>query len=127
MGRLGSGEHRDAIEDFVEAALAKLDLAAKTRLLTGANFWATHPLPEIGLRAMVVSDGPQGVKGGSSSHDETTTSLPSPTSMASTWDEDLVGELGALLAGEARAKGVDVLLGPTINLHRSPVGGRHFE
>ena len=127
MSKLGSAEHRDAVEDIIEQALAKLDLPAKVRLLTGANFWATHPLPEIGLRAMVVSDGPQGVKGGSFSHDETTTSLPSPTAMAASWDEELLAALGELLAGEARAKGVDVLLGPTINLHRSPVGGRHFE
>ncbi len=127
MGKLESGERRDTVDDAIERALRKLDLPAKVRLLTGANFWATHPLPEIGLRAMVVSDGPQGVKGGSFSHDETTTSLPSPTSIAASWDEDLVHGLGELLAGEARAKGVDVLLGPTINLHRSPVGGRHFE
>jgi beta-glucosidase len=116
-----------AAEAGVEIALARLDLAAKVRLLTGANWWSTCPIPEIGLRAMIVSDGPAGVKGGSASHDETTTSLPSPTALAASWDEALVGEIGQLLAGEARRKGVDVLLGPTINLHRSPVGGRHFE
>ena len=47
--------------------------------------------------------------------------------MAASWDEDLATRLGRFLATEARAKGVDVLLGPTINLHRSPLGGRHFE
>ncbi len=67
------------------------------------------------------------MKGGSIGHDETTTSLPSPTALAASWNEPLVREIGELLAGEARSKGVDVLLGPTINLHRSPVGGRHFE
>ena len=122
-----SADRRDTMERFIDEALAKLDLAAKVRLLTGASFWATHPIPEIGLRPMIVSDGPQGVKGGSASHDETTTSLPSPTSLAASWDESLAREVGELLAGEARAKGVDVLLGPTINLHRSPIGGRHFE
>jgi beta-glucosidase len=115
------------VETAVERALGGLDLEAKVRLLTGSDFWATYGAPQIGLRPVIVSDGPAGVKGGSIGHNETTTSLPSPTSLAASWDEDLVQEIGGLLAGEARAKGVDVLLGPTINLHRSPVGGRHFE
>ena len=115
------------VEAAIERSLLSLDLETKVRLLTGVNFWAIHAAPEAGLRTMVVSDGPAGVKGGSVSHDETTTSLPSPTALAASWDEDLVREIGELLAGEARRKGIDVLLGPTINLHRSPLGGRHFE
>jgi beta-glucosidase len=119
--------YETAVEAAVGKALRKLDLEAKVGLLTGINFWATHAAPRIGLRSMIVSDGPVGVKGGSLVHDETTTLLPSPTALAASWDEELVREIGGLLAGEARRKGVDVLLGPTINLHRSPVGGRHFE
>ena len=115
------------VEAAIERSLLSLDLETKVRLLTGVNFWAIHAAPAAGLRTMVVSDGPAGVKGGSVSHDETTTSLPSPTALAASWDEDLVREIGQLLAGEARRKGIDVLLGPTINLHRSPLGGRHFE
>jgi beta-glucosidase len=122
-----AGGYAEQVEAAIATAVGRLDLATKVRLLTGVNFWATSAVPEIGLRPIVVSDGPAGVKGGSTAHDETTTSLPSPTSLAATWDEGLMREVGELLAGEARAKGVDVLLGPTINLHRSPVGGRHFE
>lgn len=58
---------------------------------------------------------------------ETSLVLPSPTALAASWDERLLTDLGALLASEARRKGVDVLLAPTLNLHRSPLGGRHFE
>ncbi|MFI5258269.1 MAG: beta-glucosidase family protein [Candidatus Limnocylindrales bacterium] len=119
--------YRAKVEAAVESAIGKLDLDTKVRLLTGFDLWATHAAAQIGLRPVIVSDGPAGVKGGSIGHDETTTSLPSPTALAATWDEALVREIGELLAGEARRKGVDVLLGPTINLHRSPVGGRHFE
>ncbi len=119
--------YQTTVEAAVAKALGKLDLEAKVRLLTGASFWATCAAPQAGLRAMIVSDGPAGVKGGSAVHDETTTSLPSPTALAASWDDELVQEVGRLLAGEARRKNVDVLLGPTINLHRSPVGGRHFE
>ncbi|HEX7590369.1 MAG TPA: glycoside hydrolase family 3 N-terminal domain-containing protein, partial [Candidatus Limnocylindrales bacterium] len=122
-----ASDYDKTVEAAVERGLAGLDLETKVRLLTGINFWATYDAPQIGLRALVVSDGPAGVKGGSFVHDETTTSLPSPTALAATWDEGLITEIGQMLAGEARRKGVDVLLGPTINLHRSPVGGRHFE
>jgi beta-glucosidase len=120
-------DYETVVEAAVEGAIGRLDLATKVRLLTGFDFWAMYPAPEIGLRPLIVSDGPAGVKGGSIEHDDTTTSLPSPTSLAASWNEGLVHEIGQLLAGEARRKGVDVLLGPTINLHRSPVGGRHFE
>ena len=58
---------------------------------------------------------------------DTSANVPSPTALAATWDEQLVQELGGLLAYEARRKGVDVLLAPTVNLHRTPFGGRHFE
>lgn len=58
---------------------------------------------------------------------DTSLALPSPTALAASWDEELVGELGGLLAAEARRKGVGVLLAPTLNLHRSPGAGRHFE
>jgi len=122
-----TSDYAATVETAVARALASLDLETKVRLLTGVNFWAIHAAREAGLRTMVVSDGPAGVKGGSVAHDETTTSLPSPTALAASWDEDLVREIGELLAGEARRKGIDVLLGPTINLHRSPLGGRHFE
>lgn len=107
--------------------LEKLDLGQKVRLLTGATTWRTHPEPAVGLRPLTLSDGPAGVRGESWDERESSLVLPSPTALAATWDEELITELGALLAAEARRKGVDVLLAPTLNLHRSPLGGRHFE
>ncbi|AXQ53304.1 glycoside hydrolase family 3 C-terminal domain-containing protein [Streptomyces koyangensis] len=105
----------------------KLGLERKVRLLTGADTWRTGRETALGLRAMTLSDGPAGVRG--TAWDERLTSLllPSPTALAALWDETLVGEVGAVLAAEARRKGVDVVLAPTLNLHRSPLGGRHFE
>ena len=58
---------------------------------------------------------------------DTSANVPSPTALAATWDDDRVEPVGGLLAAEARRKGVDVLLAPTVNLHRTPYGGRHFE
>ena len=96
------------------------------RLLTGADFWSLHPEPAVGLRRLVVSDGPAGVRGERWDERETSANVPSPTALAATWDERSSGAR-ALLAFEARRKGVDVLLAPTVNLHRTPYGGRHFE
>ncbi|MER5433437.1 glycoside hydrolase family 3 C-terminal domain-containing protein [Streptomyces sp. NPDC002588] len=115
------------IEGAVEEALGKLDLDAKTRLLAGQDTWSLPALPEIGLRSLVMSDGPIGVRGVRWSADDPSVALPSPTALAATWDPELARRAGVLLAQEARRKGVHVLLAPTVNLHRSPLGGRHFE
>ncbi len=105
----------------------QLSLKQKVRLLTGEDFWALPAEPAIGLRTLVVSDGPAGVRGRIWSELDTSLSFPSPTALAASWDTALVHRVAALLAHEARRKGVDVLLAPTVNLHRSPFGGRHFE
>jgi beta-glucosidase len=105
----------------------QLTLDEKVALVQGADFWSTVPIRRIGLRAMVLSDGPSGVRGPKWDERDPSLSLPSGTAMASSWDVDVVRRYGATSAAEARRKNVDVVLGPTINLHRSPLGGRHFE
>jgi beta-glucosidase len=74
-----------------------------------------------------MSDGPVGVRGTAWGAEDPSVLLPSPTALAATWDPALAREAGRLLGQEARRKGVHVLLAPTVNLHRSPLGGRHFE
>jgi beta-glucosidase len=107
--------------------LAALSLEDKVSLLTGADNWRTRPLPAIGLRAMVVSDGPAGVRGITMDERNPSASLPCPSALGATWDPALVQTLAAALGTEARSKGVDVLLAPTINVMRTPLGGRGFE
>jgi beta-glucosidase len=114
-------------DDRLIALRDQLSLKQKVRLLTGEDFWALPAEPAIGLRTLVVSDGPAGVRGRTWSELDTSLSFPSPTALAASWDAALVHRVAALLAYEARRKGVDVLLAPTVNLHRSPFGGRHFE
>ena len=116
-----------AREAAVEAALGRLDLAAKISILSGQDMWSLPALPQIGLRSVVMSDGPVGVRGTSWSAADPSIALPSPTALAATWDRELARAAGRLLGQEARRKGVHVLLAPTVNLHRSPLGGRHFE
>ncbi|MFI0236268.1 beta-glucosidase [Streptomyces sp. NPDC016845] len=123
----GDDDRARAREAVVGAALGKLDLDAKARLLAGQDMWSLPALPEIGLAPLVMSDGPIGVRGVRWTADDPSIALPSPTALAATWDPALARRAGALLAQEARRKGVHVLLAPTVNLHRSPLGGRHFE
>jgi len=107
--------------------VGRLSLEQKIRLLTGADFWALHAEPEAGLRRLVLSDGPAGVRGESWDERDSSANVPSATALAATWDTGRVEAIGALLAREARRKGVDVLLAPTVNLHRTPYAGRSFE
>ena len=111
----------------IAEAIAALTLEEKVQLLTGRDFWSTWPNEKIGLRRMVVSDGPSGVRGEVWDERDPSLNLPSATALASSWDLGIAWRYGAAAAVEARRKGVDVVLGPTVNLHRSPLGGRHFE
>ncbi len=76
---------------------------------------------------MLLSDGPAGVRGEFWDERDNSLNLPSGTALGSSWSPQLAAEYGRTLGSEATRKGVDVVLGPTINLHRSPFGGRHFE
>ncbi|MFJ5925015.1 glycoside hydrolase family 3 protein [Kitasatospora sp. NPDC092948] len=116
-----------AIPSHLTALLERLTLEQKVRLLTGASVWSMHEEPAVGLRSIAFSDGPTGVRGAAMDDRDPSASLPSASCVSATWDLEQVRRLGALIAAEARAKNVDVVLGPTVNLHRSPRGGRHFE
>ena len=107
--------------------LSRLTVPDKVLLLTGADAWRTQGAEALGLRPMITSDGPAGVRGVVLDERHPSSSLPCPSALGATWDAGLVAELAAALGAEARAKGVDILLAPTINLMRTPLGGRGFE
>ncbi|OIH96589.1 glycosyl hydrolase [Curtobacterium sp. MCBA15_001] len=111
----------------IDALVGRLSTEQKVQLLTGRDFWTTWPIDEIGLRPMLMSDGPSGVRGEVWDERDPSLNLPSATALSASWDRAIAKRYGAAAAVEARRKGVDVVLGPTINLHRSPLGGRHFE
>lgn len=117
----------DSTDARLKSLMAELTLAEKVQLLTGRDFWTTWPIEKIGLRRMLFSDGPTGVRGEVWDEREPSMNFPSAAAISSSWDPAIADRLGAASAVEARRKGVDVVLGPTINLHRSPLGGRHFE
>jgi beta-glucosidase len=111
----------------VTELVSALAVTEKANLLTGADSWRIPACEAIGLRAMVTSDGPAGVRGTTKDERKPSASLPCPSALGATWDQSLVYELAVALGVEARSKGVDVLLAPTVNLMRTPLGGRGFE
>ncbi|MGY3379990.1 beta-glucosidase [Arthrobacter sp. TE12231] len=111
----------------VDDAIRTLPVAEKIRLLNGSGLWFTQAEPRLGLPKITVSDGPVGVRGHRDNEAAGAVNLPSATCLASSWDRRLMARVGRLLAAEARRQEVDVVLGPTMNLHRSPLAGRNFE
>ncbi|MFJ2235048.1 beta-glucosidase [Streptomyces sp. NPDC087859] len=108
--------------------LDAMSLKEKVTLLTGGDAWTLTPVAAAGLASLALSDGPVGPRG-TTFGDEAPPALlfPSPSSLSAAWDEDTAYEAGRLMGLKAREMGIHVLLAPTVNLHRSPLGGRHFE
>ncbi|MFE8916351.1 glycoside hydrolase family 3 C-terminal domain-containing protein [Streptomyces globisporus] len=120
--------------DSASGADTTLSLDMKTSLLSGRGLWSTESAEEVGIPSLTLSDGPHGVRFQSGEGDHLginnstpATCFPPATALASSWDPELVGRLGEALGREARSLGVDVLLGPGVNIKRSPLCGRNFE
>ncbi|MFD8863623.1 beta-glucosidase [Streptomyces sp. NPDC059590] len=108
--------------------LDAMSLKEKVTLLTGGDAWTLTPVAAAGLASVALSDGPVGPRGTSFGGDTPPALLfPSPSSLSAAWDEGTAYETGRLMGLKAREMGIHVLLAPTVNLHRSPLGGRHFE
>ena len=118
----------------IEALIAELTLEEKASLLSGANFWNTKSVERLGIPAMMLTDGPHGLRkqGGAADHlglnkSIPATCFPTASALANSWDTALLEQVGACLGSEAAAEHVSVLLGPGLNLKRNPLGGRNFE
>src|SRR2546421_6068164 len=113
---------------FIEDLLSQMTLPEKVAMLAGTNMWYTVPVERLSIPSLKMTDGPNGARGaGSLTGGVKTTSFPAEISLASTWNTDLVERVGQALADEAKMKGARVLLGPPVNIQRSPLGGRNFE
>lgn len=118
----------------LDAIVAALTLEEKASLCSGLDFWNTKPLERLGIPSWMMTDGPHGLRKQSTDsarvglHDSLpATCFPSGAGLAATWNADLLGEVGAAIGEEARAEGVGVVLGPAVNIKRSPLCGRNFE
>ncbi|WP_104087221.1 glycoside hydrolase family 3 C-terminal domain-containing protein [Arthrobacter sp. GMC3] len=114
--------------------LPSLTVEEKASLTSGASFWKTKPIERVGVPDIMVTDGPHGVRKqrGTGDHVGLTDSVPATcfppaAAMGSTWDAELLHRVGVALGEESKAEDVAVLLGPGINIKRSPLGGRNFE
>ena len=118
------------IEQRVEDLLSKLTLREKVALLAGKDTWKTVAIERLGIPSVVMTDGPHGVRTNRADAGRIigpATSFPTGVSMAASWDPDLIERVGASLADETRAMGCDILLGPCVNIVRTPLAGRNFE
>jgi beta-glucosidase len=122
-------EHaRQSLEKRVEDLFDRLTQEEKFRLLSGTGF-TTQLIPRLEIPALAMADAGQGVRGGLKSMEGPATAFPSGVAMGSTWDPDLIRRVAQAIGVEARNKGsgAQVLLGPAVNIHRSPLGGRNGE
>jgi beta-glucosidase len=118
----------------VQAVLAELTLEEKASLCLGSDFWHTAPVERLGIAKIMVSDGPHGLRAQPNEADHVglagsvpATCFPTASALGSSWDPSLLELVGEALAVEARTLGVSVVLGPGINMKRSPLCGRNFE
>jgi len=120
------------MEHNIPELVAQLTLEEKAGLCSGADFWHTKAVERLGIPTLMVSDGPHGLRTQDPERDDPNHSrkavcFPAGCSAAASFDPDLARREGAAIGREARAFGVGVVLGPAINIKRSPLCGRNFE
>jgi beta-glucosidase len=111
----------------VSQLLAAMTLKEKVALLAGKNMWETANIDRLGIKSLKMTDGPAGVRGAKWIHGSGTTMIPCGISLGATFDPALIERLGRILGAEAKSKQAHLLLAPTMNMSRSPLGGRNFE
>ncbi|MDD4000028.1 MAG: glycoside hydrolase family 3 C-terminal domain-containing protein [Bacilli bacterium] len=122
-------------EKKVEELLKQLTLDEKIGMIHGAGLFQTKGVERLGIKPLKMADGPRGVREEFENDkwiplnqaDDYVTYLPSGSAIASTWNNHLAYQYGQVLGSEARGRGKDVILAPSINIIRSPLGGRNFE
>ncbi|MFI5852677.1 glycoside hydrolase family 3 C-terminal domain-containing protein [Streptomyces parvulus] len=118
----------------IPALLTRLTLEEKAQLLDGSDFWRTQPVERLGIPAIMLSDGPHGLRKQCEGGDHLglldsvpATCFPPAAALASSWDTALLARVGEAIGRECRAERVSVVLGPGVNMKRSPLCGRNFE
>ncbi|CAG8087391.1 unnamed protein product [Penicillium salamii] len=117
----------EPVSPLVERLIRDLTLEEKVSLVAGQNMWQTSGVERLGIQPLQTTDGPAGARGTKWNYGSLTTFIPSGISLAATFDPLIVEKVGNVLGEETRRKGCHVLLAPTMNFSRSPLGGRNFE
>jgi beta-glucosidase len=124
---------QEQINKDIDQLLAQLTVEEKVSLLSGRDDWSTKPIDRLNIPWIWLADGPHGLRRAPATNQagygdqHPATCFPTASALAATWDLDLVENVGKHLGMEAQALGVNVLLGPGVNIKRSPLGGRNFE
>jgi beta-glucosidase len=120
-------------EEHIQELLGQLTLEEKAALTVGRDTWTTAPVERLGIPSVWLSDGPTGLRKSQSRTDlgvgtsVPATCFPTESALGASWDVELVRQVAAAIAAESQREGVQVLLGPGVNLKRSPLCGRNFE
>jgi beta-glucosidase len=126
-------DRKAPVEVRVADLLAQMTPQEKALMLAGSGWMESYPIPRLGIPAIKMADGPLGVRNWSGSsalaHGAPihTTAFPAGIAAAATWDTEIVRSQGRVVAEEVKALGRDMILGPTVNIHRTPLWGRNFE
>ena len=132
-GTVQSDSEEKRLPQYIDQLVAKMTLEEKVSLTSGRDAWSTQPIERLDIPYIWVADGPHGLRRAPSTDtwgygdQAPATCFPTASALSATWDVDLVHQVGQALGEEANALGVDLLLGPGINIKRSPLGGRNFE
>jgi beta-glucosidase len=124
-----------SVDDRVNDLLPRLTLEEKISLVHGDSKFTTAPIPRLGIARRWLSDGPHGVRedvaadawNSAGRTDDFSTNLPADLLLAATWDPNLAKDFGTVIGQEARARGKQIMLGPSVNIQRTPLCGRNFE
>ena len=122
------------LENKIQNIISKMTLEDKIKLCSGRSFWETKAMEEYGIPSFFMSDGPHGLRTQTGAEDhlginesERATCFPTACASASSWNPELLKQMGEAIGEEALNYGVDVVLGPGVNIKRNPLCGRNFE
>ena len=124
---------KQTFEKEAERLVSQLTLEEKASLTSGRDAWSTQPIERLGIPFIWVADGPHGLRRAPSTDtwgygdQAPATCFPTASALAASWDLNLLNQVGEALGQEAQALGVNVLLGPGVNIKPSPLGGRNFD
>ena len=111
-----------------KAIVQKMTLEEKAKILSGNGWWQTYAIERVGIPSIYLTDGPHGLRKetGGTERSVRATCFPTASALASSWNTDLIKQVGVALAQESKAYDVQILLGPGINMKRSPLGRKEF-
>src|SRR5574344_632297 len=118
---LAKAQDWNAADNWAKQKLSQMTLDEKIAIIGGVNGMDTKSIDRLGIPKIHMSDGPQGVR------EDNSTAYPCAVMLAATWNDKLAHDYGYAMGRDCRARNVNIILGPAVNIYRSPLNGRNFE